>query len=57
MCLQGFRNNYVNRVAYVSIFFILCPLLSLSLPRPDRKQTRRENLVVCVSGIDIDGSR
>lgn len=57
MYLQGFRNNYVNRVAYVSIFFILCPLLSLSLSRSDRKQTRRENLVVCVSGIDIDGSR
>lgn len=31
--------------------------LSLSLSRSDRKQTRRENLVVCVSGIDIDGSR
>lgn len=30
---------------------------SLSLSLPDRKQTRRENLAVRVSGIDIDGSR
>lgn len=36
--------------SFVHLFFF-----SLSLS--DRKQTRRENLAVRVSGIDIDGSR